>query len=175
MRRSCDGPNLQSIHADCFAEGTLEMVCSKIAFAALLLFTTAVGTTTLSPISPAMAQASQSAVPHELRFGAHIEGHIAFLKAELNITPAQETLWSKVAEAMRADVADFDQLKPQTFAKMQRPPTALQHLEERAAYTALRAKGEQRFLEAFRPLYEQLSDAQKLIADELLGQRHEAP
>lgn len=49
----------------------------------------------------------------------------------------------------------------------------LQHLEERADFTALRAKGEQRFLEAFRPLYERLSDAQKQAADDLLGQRRE--
>jgi len=33
----------------------------------------------------------------------HVEGRIAFLKTELNITDAQESLWEAVAGAMRAN------------------------------------------------------------------------
>jgi hypothetical protein len=123
----------------------------------------------------AMANDDQSASSNEPHLGDHIEGHIAFLKAELHITPAEEAPWSKVAAVMRADAADFERFWPQNLAKIQAPPTALQHLEERVAYTALRAKCEQRFLDAFRPLYEMLSDAQKKTADELLGERREEP
>jgi hypothetical protein len=122
-----------------------------------------------------MARDDQSAPASERRFAEHIEGHIAFLKTELNITPAQESLWNAVATVMRVDVAEFERLKPQQSGKMPSRPTALQHLEERAAYMAQRAKSEQRFLDAFRPLYEKLSDAQKQSADELLGQWREAP
>jgi hypothetical protein len=140
---------------------------------ALLLFT-ALGAMAL-PVSPAAAQAAQGAPAHERLFGEHVEGHIAFLKAELTITPAQEALWEKVAVVMRADVADFETFRAQDSARAQARPTALQHLEDRVAYTALRAKGEQRFLDAFRPLYNALSVAQKQSADELLGQRREEP
>ena len=100
----------------------------------------------------------------------------AGLKAEelvlLSNVPGQEALWNKVAEVMRADTAEIDQFRRQ-HPEPSTKPTALQHLEERAAFTALRAKGEQRFLDAFRPLYDQLSDAQKQAANELLGHRRE--
>jgi hypothetical protein len=33
--------------------------------------------------------------------GGHLEGRIAFIKAELKITDAQEPLWKTVADAMR--------------------------------------------------------------------------
>ena len=122
----------------------------------------------------AIAQAVQNDAPRQHDFGRHIEGHIAFLKAELRIRPDQEAAWSKVADAMRTDVAEFEQFRQQHSSDTAtRPTTALQHLEERAAHAALRAKGEQRFLDAFRPLYGQLSDAQKQTADELLGRRRE--
>ena len=140
---------------------------------ALLLFPVIVAGATVLPISLAMAHDDQGAPVFERHVGDHMEGHIAFLKAELQITPAQEALWDKVATAMRADVKDFEHLRPQTLATVPTPPTALRHLEERAAYTALQAKCEQRFLVAFRPLYEQFSGAQKRAADDLLGQWHE--
>ena len=148
------------------------MALHKITILALLLAAGLICGIPLLSEPSAMAQAAQSD-PRRERFDSHIEGHIAFLKAELHITPDQETLWSKVAEAMHADVADFDQFRKQHPTETPTNPTALQHLEERAAYTALRAKGEQRFLDAFRPLYDQLSDAQKQAANELLGHRRE--
>lgn len=152
------------------SEGMPAMARHIVMIPALLLAAALIGG--ISPLSApsAMAQTTQND-PSRGHFSAHIEGHIAFLKAELHITPAQEALWGKVAEAMRIDVAEFDQFRLQHPTETK--PTALRHLEERAAYTALRAQGEQRFLEAFRPLYEQLSDGQKQAADELLGQRRE--
>jgi hypothetical protein len=33
----------------------------------------------------------------------HVEGRLAYLKAELKITPAQETLWTPFADAVRAN------------------------------------------------------------------------
>ncbi len=151
------------------------MALNKFALPTLLMFTLLAGGTALYPVSSAMAQEDQHAAADARHRGGHIEGHIAFLKAELNITPVQETLWGNVAAVMRADVADFEHLRQQGSAKIAARPTAVQHLQERAEYTALRAKSEQRFLDAFRPLYENLSDAQKQVADELLGQWHEEP
>lgn len=148
------------------------MALHKMTIPVLLLAAALTGGVPLLSERSATAQTAQSDPPRERHFGKYIEGHIAFLKAELRITPDQEALWNKVAEVMRADTAEFDQFRRQ-HPEPSTKPTALQHLEERAAFTALRAKGEQRFLEAFRPLYERLSDAQKQAADDLLGQRRE--
>jgi len=127
----------------------------------------------LFSVPTALAQAVGNDAARQYDFGRHIEGHIAFLKTELRIRPDQEAAWSKVADAMRTDVAEYEQFQQQHSSNSATKPTALQHLEERAAHAALRAKGEQRFLDAFRPLYGQLSDAQKQTADELLGRRRE--
>src|SRR6476659_5033803 len=37
----------------------------------------------------------------------HVEGRIAFLKAELKITDAQQPLWNSVAEAIRSNTKDM--------------------------------------------------------------------
>ena len=34
---------------------------------------------------------------------SHIEGHLAFLKAEIEITPEQESLWNDYANAVRGN------------------------------------------------------------------------
>ena len=97
----------------------------------------------------------------------HIEGHIAFLKAELKITPAQEADWDKVAEAMRKDVSESRAADHQYMNQNQ--PSALDSLNERTYYAELRAQGERRFIDAFKPLYGKLSSAQKQSADELFA------
>ena len=38
--------------------------------------------------------------------GQFVDGRIAFLKAELKITPAQETQWQQVEAAMRENAKD---------------------------------------------------------------------
>jgi hypothetical protein len=104
---------------------------------------------------------------------SHIEGHIAFLKTELGITPAQEALWNPVAAAMRADVKEFEVAVQQMASYRTAPPTAVNDLEGRATFSSLRATSERRFLDAFRPLYESLSPEQKQAADNLFINREE--
>lgn len=149
------------------------MALAKTTLPTLFVFGVIAVAAAALPSCYAMAHDDQAGSTFEQRVGEHIEGHIAFLNVELKITPAQKALWDRVAAVMRADVADFDRLPAQVLARVQAQPTALQHLEERVQYTAPRAKSEQRFLDAFRPLYDQLSVSQRRIADELLGQRRE--
>lgn len=128
---------------------------------------------------PAAAQMAPAGHPHG-RMDAmpgglprmHVEGQIAFLRTELGITAAQEPLWDKVAAAMRDDVAQMRAAVAQAQAARQAPETALTHLETRARFAALRATGEERFLAAFRPLYEALSAEQRKSADELFAHGH---
>jgi hypothetical protein len=105
--------------------------------------------------------------PHDLVQGSHVDGHVAFLKAELAITPAQEALWLPVAAAMREDVKNMQEAESMAVRK-HRPESAVEYLENRSAFAALRAQGEARFLTAFRPLYNNLSTHQKQVADGVL-------
>lgn len=141
------------------------MVLRKFGLPGLVLIAATVGGTAFAQMAPPMTGPQM----HARQFGSHVEGHIAFLKAELGITPAQASLWDVVATAVREDVADFARQTAQDAAKMPTRPTAVESLELRAKYTELRAKGEHRFVDAFRPLYDKLSDGQKQTADALLG------
>lgn len=106
---------------------------------------------------------------HHFDPGRHIEGRIAFLKAELKITDAQAPAFARVADAMRANVKDMAQLHEQFRADSDKPKTAVESLEGRVKFGELRTQHEQRFLAAFKPLYDSLSDDQKKAADELLA------
>lgn len=155
------------------------MARKKITLSAAALLAAIAGGvgTAILPAPQVVAQTSPTAPrpdwPHFMP-SRHIEGHIAFLKAELKITGAQDALWERVAAAMREDVKDFDQALEQLRANGQEPQTAVQSLEARLRLVALREKGEEQFLAAFRPLYESLSDAQRKTADELLASRSHA-
>ena len=97
----------------------------------------------------------------------HVEGRLAFLKTELQITDAQLPLWNAVADAMRANAKTMGDMAggmmggsqtaklPERLAMREKMMTA--HLE------ALR-----KFKAAADPLYAALSDEQKKTADELL-------
>jgi hypothetical protein len=101
--------------------------------------------------------------------GRHIEGRIAFLKAELKITDAQQPQWDKVAAAMRDNARELDQAVGEMRASRDQPQNAMQRLEARARFAGLRARTTQRLADAFQPLYASLSDQQKPAADELLA------
>ena len=100
----------------------------------------------------------------------HIKGHIAFLKAELMITPAQEAAWDKVADAMTDDVEDYQAAAAKT-PETQSEPSAVDSLTQRQQFAELRAKGEKRFLNAFKPLYDSFSTEQKHVADDMFATR----
>lgn len=126
----------------------------------------------------------------------HIEGRIAFLKAELKITTAQQAQWATVEKAMRDQSAAMTKLrddfraerekvraerektaKPEGEKREARPaPTAPETLalrskmaEGQAKFAATRIEGQKQFASAFTTLYGQLSDEQKKTADGLLA------
>lgn len=100
--------------------------------------------------------------------GQHVEGHIAFLHAELGITPEQEKLWAPVADAMRQDVYAMQDAEDKIAGQSHSHENAMQYLHNRAIFAGLRADAEARFLNAMLPLYDALSDEQKQSADDLL-------
>jgi protein CpxP len=127
---------------------------------------------------PAAAQATtapQQAEHHERHHfspARHVEGRIAFLKAELKITDAQAPQFERLADAMRDNAKTMEQAIGQRRGMRDQPQSAVQRLEARTQFAALRAQSDQRFLDAFKPLYASLSDDQKKAADELLTRHH---
>lgn len=103
------------------------------------------------------------------RMTAHIEGRLAFLKAELNITPEQEALWKDYANAVRDNAKSMSgrctSLMGDSGASQKSLPDRLDAQEQfvAARLDALRATNK-----ALKPLYQALSDAQKKLADQLI-------
>jgi len=118
--------------------------------------------------TPAPAATAPAAHEHHRSAEQFVAGRIAFLKAELKITPQQEAQWSKVAEAMRLNAKAIDTARAQ---KAQGPQTAVQALEARSRFAETMAKNTERMLTAFRPLYQNLSPDQQKMADEILAER----
>jgi hypothetical protein len=121
-------------------------------------------------VTQSSVPANTSEAPDHLR-SDHLDGHIAFLKAELGITPAQAAAWQRVTEAMRLDVKEYADATAEYASNSPTPPSAVESLRERATFVDLRARGEQRFLAAFGPLYDSMSAEQKKKADELFANR----
>jgi len=120
--------------------------------------------------SPPAAAAQQN--PHRHFDPArHVEGRIAYLKAELKITPAQEAQFNQLADAMRTNAkeraATFDQLRQ----NRDKARNAVERLETRERLTRMRAEQEARSLTALKPLYDSLTPVQKQIADDMTAPR----
>jgi hypothetical protein len=100
----------------------------------------------------------------------HVEGRLAFLKAELKITPAQEPQWNKFADAFRS-VAKSAQGMHQQMMGSSGTATAPQRLDAYEKMLTVRLDAVRTVRSAFDPLYAALSDEQKKTADELVGNR----
>jgi hypothetical protein len=155
----------------------MSMNTGKVVFPALAIaaLVGSAGLGSLTAPQPAAAQAAATAPQqgehqerHRFSPARHVEGRIAYLKAELNITDAQAPQFERVAQAMRDNAKTMEQAVDQHRAMRGQPQTAVQRLESRAQFATLRAQDDQRFVEAFKPLYASLSDNQKKAADELL-------
>lgn len=139
--------------------------------------------------------------PGQGRHAAHhgpradrIDGRVAFLKAELKITPAQESKWQEfekvlrqqaaerrtAGEKMRAEMqakrAAFQQQVEEAKAKGQPIPrptresvSAIERMERQQKFMKARLESQEKMLDAFKPLYASLSDEQKKTADELFA------
>jgi protein CpxP len=123
------------------------------------------------------AEAGQSRGAAHPRAGEHllpgqmVDGRIAFLKAELKITPAQEAQWQPVADALRENAAAFDRAIAAAH-QGRGAGDAVQQLGRREEFAKLRADNAARFLSAFKPLYASLSPEQQQMATRLVATHH---
>lgn len=127
-------------------------------------------TTGPQPGAPAMhAHAGENARHMPGRF---IEGRIAFLKAELKLTAEQQPLFDKLADEMRTSAKTMQERHgehQQASGTAGAPLSALEKLERRSVMMKEMTAAQDRYLAAFRPLYQSLSDDQKKSADELFA------
>ena len=126
--------------------------------------------------APANSSAAQSEAHHHamqrMLPGQLVDGRIAFLKAELKITPAQETQWQQVAGAMHENANSLDQAI-KTARQDRGSMDAVQRLALREQFAKVRAENDARLLAAFKPLYASLSAEQQQVANQLVAPNHE--
>ncbi len=99
----------------------------------------------------------------------HVEGRIAFLRAELGITDAQTNAWNAFADALRANAKQLGQARASMMAGDGRAATMADRLAWQERWLAARLEGTRAIKAAFTDLYSALSDDQKKTADELLA------
>ena len=98
----------------------------------------------------------------------HVEGRIAFLKAELAITDAQLPQWTTFANVLRADGTSMREGMGKTI-QAGMPTTAPARSEAMVQMMTMRLAGMKSMVDAEKSLYAVLTDAQKKLADELLA------
>ena len=99
----------------------------------------------------------------------HIEGGIAFYKAELKITDAQAPQWNAFADALRANAARLRQAMMKA-SEAQEAVAVPEQMERRIVMLGELRDTTQAMLVAAKPLYAALSDEQKKVADELMAE-----
>jgi hypothetical protein len=97
---------------------------------------------------------------------AHLEGRIAFLKAELAITDAQLPQWNAFADALRASAKDMREAMANVMQSGM-PAAAPGRADAMVGMMTARLEGVKKTAAAAKALYATLSDAQKATADEL--------
>ena len=110
--------------------------------------------------APAATPAAHAAPKHVSR----VEARLAKLHEELHITPAQETQWSAVAEAMRDNAKAIHALVVERNAKTA-TMNAVDDLRSYAAISDARTDGLKKLIPAFDALYGAMTDDQKKVAD----------
>lgn len=99
---------------------------------------------------------------------AHVEGRLAFLKAELAVTSEQESLWNAYAAAVRDNAKTMTTRCTSMMEQSKDGASLLQRLDTNQQFMQSRIDGLHAIVEALKPLYAALSDTQKGIADQMI-------
>jgi hypothetical protein len=99
--------------------------------------------------------------------GQHVEGHIAYLKAELGITEAQLPQWNAFADAMREGAKSMQTAMAANMGAGV-PAAAPTRSDAMIAMMTVRLDSMKKTSDAGKALYAVLTDEQKKSADELM-------
>lgn len=106
-------------------------------------------------------------VQRRMDFSARAEARIAYVKAELKITPAQQAAFDRYAQVIRDNAAATQKAFQDMRVRPGQNMSAIDRVEARAKMAQMRDQQQQQYLAAFRPLYASLSADQKKVADDL--------
>jgi len=103
----------------------------------------------------------------------HIEGRVAFLKAELKITEAQMPQWNAFADALRANARRMSEMKATMMQggmmdQGNAPVSAPERLDRMEKMMTAMLEGLKETKAALTPLYSVLTEEQKKVADQLI-------
>jgi periplasmic protein CpxP/Spy len=118
------------------------------------------------PTTPAQAAPAQAKATHSSK----VEARIKSLHAQLKITPAEEQEWSAVAQTMRDNATEMDQLVQQRMKQR----TGLNAVDDMKSYEAIvqaHANEMQKLVPAFEALYTKMSASQQKLADNVINER----
>jgi protein CpxP len=110
--------------------------------------------------TPAAANATEAK-------GETVEQRITALHASLKITPAEETQWNGVAQAMRENAAAMDKLVATNRTAPPQSMTAVQDLQTYQQFAQAHVDGLKNLTSAFSTLYNAMPDDQKKVADQV--------
>jgi len=100
--------------------------------------------------------------------GSHIEGRLAYVKAELTITDAQETLWKSYAGAARENALSMSSHCTAMMGQGRSAALSLpDRLDQHEQFMAAQLDALRMMNKALKPLYKALSETQKQAADQL--------
>lgn len=102
------------------------------------------------------------------RMDAMVEGRLAYLKGELGITDAQAEAWTGYADAVKARVDLMQGMRQSMFEGM-RQGTAIERMEVRIANMEAMLQAMKDLKPATEKLYAALTDEQRKVADQLIG------
>ena len=98
----------------------------------------------------------------------HPEGYFAFLKTEIGITDAQNTVWKAYTDQLRALIKKHQDAMPMQQKTPTNPPTWIEKLTDREAMMSEHLEGMKKIRPAATALYAALSLEQKKKADTLM-------
>ncbi len=119
---------------------------------------------TQSPPPPAAGQPSGTGAENKAET---VELRISSLHTSLQITPAQEDRWSRVANVMRENAAVLEKHANERSDRSKTGMTALDNLHTYQHYAEAHVNGLKHLTKAFEELYESMPPAQRKNADEV--------
>jgi hypothetical protein len=94
-----------------------------------------------------------------------IEGHLAFMKAEIKITEAQTAAWNRLADTVRTAAKHHNERMRAVFA--QEPKTLPERLDAQEQFMSVRLEEIKTIKVALKGLYDVLSEDQRKEADDM--------
>jgi len=122
----------------------------------------------MGPGGMGQGMTGQGIMGGQARMGAMVDGRLAYLKGELNITDAQSEAWKGYADAVKGRVDVMQGMRQNMMAAMQKG-SAIERMDARIKGMEAMVDALKAVKPATEKLYAVLTDEQKKMADQLIG------